>query len=65
MEDTHVAILNLDEGKEKSNAFFAVYDGHDGTYYKTIALHLLSPDIASHIKGKNCPNSQPGTCTDY
>jgi protein phosphatase 2C family protein 2/3 len=31
MEDAHVADLSLDEG-EDSNAFFAVYDGHGGTF---------------------------------
>jgi len=30
MEDTHAAVLPLDEGVENSNAFFAVYDGHGG-----------------------------------
>jgi serine/threonine protein phosphatase PrpC len=32
MEDAHVAELSLDEGVETSNAFFAVYDGHSGTF---------------------------------
>jgi len=31
MEDSHAAILDLDHGKEDSNAFFAVYDGHGGS----------------------------------
>ncbi|KAG6890815.1 hypothetical protein C0995_003248 [Termitomyces sp. Mi166 len=31
MEDAHVAVLDLDEGKEISNTFFAVYDGHGGS----------------------------------
>jgi protein phosphatase 2C family protein 2/3 len=30
MEDAHALVLDLDEGKEESNAFFAVYDGHGG-----------------------------------
>ncbi|KAF5382587.1 hypothetical protein D9615_002927 [Tricholomella constricta] len=30
MEDAHAVVLDLDEGKEKSNTFFAVYDGHGG-----------------------------------
>jgi protein phosphatase 2C family protein 2/3 len=30
MEDAHTTILALDEGKEESNTFFAVYDGHGG-----------------------------------
>ena len=30
MEDAHAAILDLDEGQQNSNAFFAVYDGHGG-----------------------------------
>ncbi|KAH0586281.1 hypothetical protein H2248_007528 [Termitomyces sp. 'cryptogamus'] len=31
MEDAHTAVLDLDEGKEASNTFFAVYDGHGGS----------------------------------
>jgi protein phosphatase 2C family protein 2/3 len=31
MEDAHAAVLDLD-GQEKSNAFFAVYDGHGGMF---------------------------------
>jgi protein phosphatase PTC2/3 len=30
MEDAHAAILDLDEGKQETNTFFAVYDGHGG-----------------------------------
>lgn len=30
MEDAHTAVLDLDESAEKSNTFFAVYDGHGG-----------------------------------
>ena len=37
MEDAHTVDLSLDEG-EKSNAFFAVYDGHGGTL-KTFFSH--------------------------
>ena len=37
MEDAHAVDLSLDEG-EKSNAFFAVYDGHGGTF-KTFFSH--------------------------
>ena len=33
MEDAHATVLFLDEGDEKSNAFFAVYDGHGGACY--------------------------------
>jgi protein phosphatase PTC2/3 len=32
MEDAHAIVLNLDEGKEESNTFFAVYDGHGGEF---------------------------------
>ena len=31
MEDSHAADLSLDEA-ENSNTFFAVYDGHSGTF---------------------------------
>jgi serine/threonine protein phosphatase PrpC len=31
MEDTHAAVLQLDEA-EKSNSWFAVYDGHGGQH---------------------------------
>lgn len=30
MEDAHAVVLDLDEGEEPSNTFFAVYDGHGG-----------------------------------
>jgi protein phosphatase 2C family protein 2/3 len=30
MEDAHVTVLDLDEGQEDTNTFFAVYDGHGG-----------------------------------
>ena len=30
MEDANAIVLDLDEGKEDSNTFFAVYDGHGG-----------------------------------
>lgn len=30
MEDTHAHVLELEEGADKSNSFFAVYDGHGG-----------------------------------
>ncbi|KAI0732034.1 PP2C-domain-containing protein [Fomitopsis betulina] len=30
MEDAHTIALSLDEGKDNSNTFFAVYDGHGG-----------------------------------
>ena len=32
MEDAHAAVLPLDEEMENSTAFFAVYDGHGGTF---------------------------------
>ncbi|KAF7314256.1 Protein phosphatase 2C [Mycena kentingensis (nom. inval.)] len=31
MEDAHATVLELDEGKEDTNTFFAVYDGHGGS----------------------------------
>lgn len=36
MEDAHTTVLDLDDTPEKSNAFFAVYDGHGGVYSVTI-----------------------------
>lgn len=38
MEDAHTTILDLDGTPEKSNTFFAVYDGHGGMYNVTIML---------------------------
>jgi serine/threonine protein phosphatase PrpC len=32
MEDTNACSLKLDEGKDNSNSFFAVYDGHGGEH---------------------------------
>jgi len=41
MEDAHAIVLDLDEGKEKSNTFFAVYDGHGGgTVAKFAGQHV-------------------------
>jgi protein phosphatase 2C family protein 2/3 len=31
MEDAHAAVLDLDQQPDKSNSFFAVYDGHGGS----------------------------------
>lgn len=31
MEDAHAIVLDLDPGKENTNTFFAVYDGHGGS----------------------------------
>lgn len=43
MEDAHTAVLDLDGQAESSNAFFAVYDGHGGTFH----LYLLLAKIFS------------------
>ena len=32
MEDAHAIEMSLDEKEEEGNAFFAVYDGHGGTF---------------------------------
>lgn len=37
MEDAHAAILDLDEEGGDTNAFFAVYDGHGGSYVAKFA----------------------------
>ncbi|KAJ7250891.1 PP2C-domain-containing protein [Mycena haematopus] len=37
MEDAHAIVLDLDEGKEDTNTFFAVYDGHGGSTVATFA----------------------------
>ena len=39
MEDAHAIVLDLDEGKEETNAFFAVYDGHGGALPYFIFIH--------------------------
>ena len=36
MEDAHTISLNLDEGQNDSNTFFAVYDGHGGMSFTLI-----------------------------
>lgn len=40
MEDSHAAVLDLDEGKpeNETNTFFAVYDGHGGESSSTLYL---------------------------
>lgn len=43
MEDAHTIALSLDEGKDNSNTFFAVYDGHGGMSY-VLFCHTLDPD---------------------
>jgi hypothetical protein len=42
MEDAHSIVLDLDEGANESNAFFAVYDGHGGVcfQYAPAPFHL-------------------------
>lgn len=30
MEDAHTVVLNLEDGTDQKNTFFAVYDGHGG-----------------------------------
>jgi protein phosphatase 2C family protein 2/3 len=32
MEDSHSSVLDLDGETDDSNALFAVFDGHGGTY---------------------------------
>lgn len=43
MEDAHTISLNLDEGQNDSNKFFAVYDGHGGML-SVMPYHALDPD---------------------
>jgi len=40
MEDSHAAVLDLDGSEEISNAFFAVYDGHGGSFLSPTILTL-------------------------
>ena len=42
MEDSHAAVLDLDEGKpeHETNTFFAVYDGHGGESSSTLYLKV-------------------------
>lgn len=42
MEDAHTIALNLDEGQNETNTFFAVYDGHGGML-SIPACHALDP----------------------
>jgi protein phosphatase PTC2/3 len=41
MEDASTIILSLDEGKEDSNTFFAVYDGHGGEFYGRLWVSII------------------------
>ena|ERR1700733_4956265 len=45
MEDAHAIVLSLDEGEEKSNTFFAVYDGHGGAFYAPCLCVDLSKSV--------------------
>jgi protein phosphatase PTC2/3 len=57
MEDSHAVLLKLDEGSEKSNAFFAVYDGHGGMFvcYQAVicALSLSPGSTVAQFAGQN------------
>jgi serine/threonine protein phosphatase PrpC len=45
MEDAHAAVLDLDQQPDdKSNSFFAVYDGHGGMFFCSL---FPSPDHRS------------------
>lgn len=50
MEDAHTIVLDLDEGQEDSNTFFAVYDGHGGTSDPPSTTVNL-PHLVRHMKG--------------
>lgn len=58
MEDAHAAILDLDGENTDSSAFFAVYDGHGGTYILLIGFvfslicSLLGSNVAKYA-GQN------------
>lgn len=42
MEDAHATVLQLDENGEDDNTFFAVYDGHGGTFARSPSPPRLS-----------------------
>jgi protein phosphatase PTC2/3 len=44
MEDAHSVVLDLNEKKDDSNAFFAVFDGHSGEYIANMFPQLDSCD---------------------
>lgn len=52
MEDSHAAVLSLDEGVENSNSFFGVYDGHSGVY-STVFYILISVYSSCSILGRS------------
>ena len=62
MEDAHALELKLESGKEKSNAFFAVYDGHGGKLAFVSQLRNLnardkgvpSPDLLEKMYTSAC-----------
>ncbi|KZT12047.1 PP2C-domain-containing protein [Laetiporus sulphureus 93-53] len=54
MEDVHTVVLNLDEGRSESNAFFAVYDGHGGggaSKYAGEHVHKRLIDTEAYQRG--------------
>jgi protein phosphatase PTC2/3 len=44
MEDAHTIVLDLNENKDVTNAFFAVFDGHSGEYFANMFAHVDSCD---------------------
>jgi serine/threonine protein phosphatase PrpC len=63
MEDAHTVALHLeDDGKDKQNSFFAVYDGHGGT----LALLILGESVAdATLKAALLQSSQGNVFTRY
>jgi hypothetical protein len=54
MEDTHSHVLELEEGSDKTNSFFAVYDGHGGqssiNLYKNLSHWLFLCFVFSFLQ---------------
>jgi len=49
MEDTHAHVLELEEGTDKPNSFFAVYDGHGGSAASKFAGQAVHKRLTTEV----------------
>jgi serine/threonine protein phosphatase PrpC len=65
MEDEHTTILELDDGSEEKNAFFAVYDGHIGNAFSTLVdVYMPSDSSERRCYFQVCRTTCPQTTSN-